>query len=260
MPGLSTPFRRGLIALAAAGLLGSALPAARSQASPPSGAAATTSAPQLTSAEIEQRARQAALRILQALQSGTAESRYAQFAPRLQQVTSPAMVQRNIAAQPKLLGWVIKDVIPGMESSLVEVTLKTAAGPRELLLAIDAKGRLDGYHFDVADEPAEKVARQFIEALGQGKFVLASGFLDPALQPEIPPASLQVKWQNLQRLTGNYIKVRKAFQAENTNRTRLVLVTTEFNRLSDNLFVILNGRNEIIGVDFPQVPSAPAAP
>lgn len=259
MPGLSSPLSRGLIALAAAGLFGSAIPAARPQTgnagSPAAGPA--PSAAQLTAAEIEQRAKRAAERILEALRSGDAATRYAQFAPRLQLMTSPEMVQRRIASQPKLYGWTIKEIVPGMESSMVEVTLKTAAGPRPLLLAIDAQGRLDGYHFDVADQPAAKVARQFIEALGQGSFVLASGFLDPALQNEIPPSSLQLKWQNLQRLTGNYVKVRRAFQAENTNDTRLVLVTTEFNRFSDNLFVILNNRNEIIGVDFPRAPRVP---
>ena len=41
---------------------------------------------------------------------------------------------------------------------------------------------------------------------------------------------------------------------------RLVLVNTEFNRLSDSLFVILNSNNEIIGVDFPSDPIAPVPP
>ena len=38
---------------------------------------------------------------------------------------------------------------------------------------------------------------------------------------------------------------------------RLVLVNTEFNRLTDSLFVILNSNNEIIGVDFPSDPITP---
>jgi hypothetical protein len=38
----------------------------------------------------------------------------------------------------------------------------------------------------------------------------------------------------------------------------LVLVNTEFNRISDNLFVILNSRNEITGVDFPTNPNPPS--
>ena len=45
--------------------------------------------------------------------------------------------------------------------------------------------------------------------------------------------------------------------AEGGGDQRLVLVNTEFNRLSDSLFVILNGNNDIIGVDFPSDPIAP---
>jgi hypothetical protein len=33
-----------------------------------------------------------------------------------------------------------------------------------------------------------------------------------------------------------------------------VLVNVQFNRLSDNLYVILNSENQITGVDFPETP------
>jgi hypothetical protein len=42
--------------------------------------------------------------------------------------------------------------------------------------------------------------------------------------------------------------------AENPDQ-RLVLVQTEFNRLTDNLFVILDANNLITGIDFPIDPN-----
>ena len=45
--------------------------------------------------------------------------------------------------------------------------------------------------------------------------------------------------------------------AEGGGDQRLVLVNTDFNRLSDSLFVILNANSDIIGVDFPSDPIAP---
>ena len=36
-----------------------------------------------------------------------------------------------------------------------------------------------------------------------------------------------------------------------------MLVNTEFNRITDSLFVVLNQNNEIINVDFPQDPIRP---
>ena len=259
MPPRLTTFRRSAILLATTVLLSGSGCAVQAQTS---GAGAIRSgsarSAQLTAALIEQRARAAAEQVLEALRNGDANARYAQFAPRLQQMTSPAMVQSHMARQPKLLRWTITAVVPGMESSIVEASLVTAAGPRQLAMAIDSKGLLEGYHYDAADRPAAKVAQQFVEALGQGRFVLASSFLSSKMQAEISPASLQAKWQNLQRLTGNFVRVRKAFQAENTADDRLVLVNTEFNRFSDNLFVILNTRNEITGVDFPRSPNPPS--
>jgi hypothetical protein len=258
MPPHLTTFRRSAILLAAAILLSGSGGAVRAQASGPAGSA-TQGSVQLPAAVIEQRARAAAQKVLQALRDGDANARYAQFAPRLQKMTSPSMVQSHMARQPKLLRWTITTVVPGMESSIVEANLVTAAGPRQLAMAIDSNGLLEGYHYDAADLPAAKVAQQFVEALGQGRFVLASSFLSSKMQAEVSPSNLQVKWQNLQRLTGNFVRVRKSFQAENTADARLVLVNTEFNRISDNLFVILNNRNEITGVDFPKTPNPPSA-
>ena len=45
-------------------------------------------------------------------------------------------------------------------------------------------------------------------------------------------------------------------EAETTPDSHLVLVNMRFNRLSDNLFVILNADNQVTGVDFPSEPAA----
>jgi hypothetical protein len=77
------------------------------------------------------------------------------------------------------------------------------------------------------------------------------------LQKEIGASALQARWQQLQRQTGEFVRIRRAVEAESNADQRLVLVNTEFNRLTDSLFVILNSNNEIIGVDFPSDPITP---
>ena len=206
----------------------------------------------------EERARAAAEQILKALREGDAEARFAQFAPKLQRMSSPAMVRSHLRNQPRILSWTLGSVIPGLDSSAVEARLVTSAGPRQLLMIIDNEGRLEGYHFDAADGAAETVARQFVQALIEGRYVFASSFLGPKLQEEIPPAALQRKWQALQQRTGTVVKVEKVARAEDTTDMKLVLVLTKFTRLNDNIFVILDRRNAIIGVDFPTDPALPA--
>ena len=127
-------------------------------------------------------------------------------------------------------------------------------------MVIDDQGRIDGYHFNVTDQPAEKVVRDFITALSSGHFISASSFLSPLMQEQIPQGQLQQKWLNLQRITGNFVRVKRINRAESTPEMRLVIVNTEFNRLTDNLFVTLDSDNRIIGVDFPTDPAPPSPP
>jgi hypothetical protein len=256
------PLRFSVVALALAALATGSLSAPSQAQGMGAGSTGTKAAVPASnsSAAVEQRARLAAERVLKALRDGDAAERYAQFAPDLQRMTSPYLVAMNMRRQPKVLSWVITSVVPGMDSSTVEAKLQTSAGERLLLMVIDEKGLLAGYHLNVADQPAEKVVAEFMAALTDGRFVAATSFLAPELQEEIPPAILQRKWQQLQRNTGNFIKVNRIARSESTAELKLVLVNTQFTRTTDNLFVILDSTNQIIGVDFPTDPQLAAPP
>lgn len=254
--------RFGVVALALAALATSApLEAARAReiAQSPVGAPASTARP-TSAAAVEQRARLAAEQVLTALRDGDAKARYSQFSPELQRMTSPWLVEMNMRRQPKIRGWQITSVIPGIDSSTVEARVRTSAGERTLLMVIDENGRLAGYHIDMADQPAEKVVAEFMDALTGGRFVAASSFLSPELQEEIAAAGLQRKWQLLQRRTGNFVKVRRIARSESTADMKLLLVNTQFTRTTDNLFVILDNSNQIVGVDFPADPAIAKPP
>lgn len=249
------PLQSRLIALAlstaAIGTGAAAIPQAV-QAQP----AATGAAVRLSSAQSQEAARSAAEKILRALQSGSGVAVYRLFSPSLQRMTSPALVQQRLRGMPAMQGWSIGVVEPGLDSNTVATQLRTAAGQRNLLLVIDGNGLLEGYHLDASDQAAESVARRFVEALSQGRYVAAQGMLSPELQEEIKAPKLQIKWQNLQRLTGDFVGIRRVVRAESTIDTKLVLVTTSFRRLTDNLFVILDSANRIVGVDFPSDPGS----
>ena len=222
------------------------------------GASSVAPARGASSAMVEARTKAAAERILEALRNGDADTRYRQFAPSLQRMTSPTMIRQRLATMPKLLRWTLGPVVPGQDSSTITARLITSAGPRDLLMVIDANGLLEGYHFDAADQPAETVARQFVEWISQGRYISANSLLSPELQSEIPPATMQIKWQRLQRLTGDFVAIKRVFRSESSGEQKLVLVKSEFGRITDTLFVILDGRNQIIGIDFPTEPNPPA--
>jgi hypothetical protein len=204
-------------------------------------------------------ARAAANRILEAVKSRDANRRYATFSDALKAVSSPAMVAETIRSQPQLQSWTLLSVRRGLRSTTVEVSLKTSAGERDLFMVLNSQGQLDGYHVDLTDAKASRVAADFVRALSGGHYISARSFLSLPLQEELTAATLQAKWQQLQRYTGNFVRVNRVIEAERSADSQLVLVNTEFNRITDSLFVILNSSNEIVGVDFPQDPIRPSS-
>ena len=218
------------------------------------GASGVAAAPALSVEE----ARAAATRILETIKRGDANARFAQFAPERQAITSPSMIAATMRSQPKLLSYELLSVRSGLNSSTVEAEIRTAAGDRVVFMVLNPEGKITRYYIDRTDDDTSKVARQFVEAVSTGNFITANSFLSPDFQKEITPEALQRKWLGLQRITGNFVRVGRAVESgESTPDTRLVLVNVEFNRLTDNLFVILNGSNQITGVDFPEEPAQP---
>ena len=220
----------------------------------PGGAALAQSGAEQPALSVEA-ARAAADRILTAVKSLDANLRFSQFSEELKAVSSPSMVAETMRTQPKLLSWTLLSVQGGLRT--VEASLTTSMGKRDLFIVLNPEGKLAGYHLDVTDEAPSAVAKRFVTALSSGHFISARSFLSLPLQQEISSSSLQARWQQLQRQTGEFVRIRKVVVAEGGGDQRLVLVNTDFNRLSDSLFVILNANSDIIGVDFPSDPIAP---
>jgi len=256
------PFSKPFFAagLLATSLIGSAClaPISSAQAGAPSKAPAGT--PSAAAAPVAlgvPQARTAANAILEAIRKGDANARYNQFSDELKAVTSPQMVQNTMRTQPKLLSWKLLSVNTGLRNTTVEASLTTTKGNRDVFIVLNGAGKIVGYHFDRTDEASSQVALNFVKSLSNGQYISARSFLSLDLQKEISPERLQQKWQELQQLTGNFVKVTKAVEANSTASARLVMVVTQFNRLTDSLFVILDANNTITGVDFPIDPSKP---
>lgn len=246
---LAPPVRLAALPLSACLLLLGLAPAAGlAQAGAGGGSAQAVSGGGLSVAE----ARQAADRILKAVQTGDARLRYSQLSDELRAVSSPERVQATMQRHPRILSWTLLSVRGGLSTTTVEASLRTTDGPRDVFLVLNDRGQLAGYHLDLTDEKSSIVARNFVEALSKGQYVTARSFLTLPLQAELSASTLQTKWLGLQRLTGSFVRVLRVVEAETSDEGQLVLVNTQFNRLTDNLFVILNSNNEITGVDFPQ--------
>jgi hypothetical protein len=198
-----------------------------------------------------EQARAATNSILAVERRRDAEARFRQFSPELQATTSPAMIAETMAKRPAIRGWTLLSVQSGIQTTTVEASVDTAAGQQSLFIMLNPKGQISGYYIDRVDDAPSKVAAQFVKALSSGHYITARSFLTPALQQEISTEQLQARWQGLQRETGNFLKVNRVIEAGRNAEESLVLVNTTFNRLTDNLFVVLDANNLIFNVDFP---------
>jgi hypothetical protein len=216
----------------------------------------STTAAKQPALSVEQ-ARAAANRILEAVKKRDANTRFSQFSDELKAASSPSMVATSMRTQPELFDWKLLSVQSGLRNTTIEASLNTARGVQELFMVLNEKGELSGYHVDRADEAPSAVARKFVTALSLGHFISARSYLSLDLQKEIGVASLQERWQLLQRKTGSFVAIRKVVEVESTPEQKLLLVNTEFNRLTDSLYVILNANNDITGMDFPSDQIAP---
>ena len=256
------PFSKPFFAagLLATSLLGSAYLAPISSAQTSAPSSATPRAQNAAAAPVAlgvPEARAAANVILETIKKGDANARYNQFSDELKAVTSPQMVQNTMRTQPKLISWKLLSINRGVNNTTVEASLVTTKGRGDVFIVLNGAGKIVGYHFDRADEASSQVALNFVKSLSNGQYISARSYLSLDLQKEISPERLQQKWQELQQLTGNFVKVTKAVEANSTSTAKLVMVVTQFNRLTDSLFVILDASNTITGVDFPIDPAKP---
>ena len=169
-------------------------------------------------------------------------------------------VRQRLQRQGPILGSRITDVSTGVDDSTVEAELRGSSGSRPLVLVLDGRGRVLGWELDQNDTPIKQIATNFITSLSEGRVVDARSLLIRDLQDEITPQDLLNRWKDLEKFTRSFQRLRGTVVASEGGPQQLVLVTTQFQRVTDNLFVIFDAQGHIIGVDFPEDPAMPGSP
>jgi hypothetical protein len=199
-------------------------------------------------------AQRAAETLLQSLSQKNSQAVYEQLAPELRQSTSAAKVNQRLQSQERILGSKVLEVVSGVDDSTVDAEVTTPSGVRKLTLVVDERGRLLAWEWERSDTPIRQIAGSFVRAMSRGEVVSARSMLSLDLQQQISAQELTNRWQNLEKRTGAFQRVRGTLVASQGGDQQLVLVTTQFSRLTDNLFVILDSAGHIIGIDFPTTP------
>ncbi|WP_115016916.1 DUF3887 domain-containing protein [Synechococcus sp. UW140] len=236
-----------VLALALCSPIASVMPMHSSQALEiaQAGAAPTTT---LTAAQATRAARE----LLEALKAQDAAGIYAGLSAPLRNTTNEQAVRTRLRNRPSLSDYRISAISRGMDDTTVEAVAVLADGKKEapLLLVLDNEGKLVAWKWVGTTLPIEQSALNFVQDLNAERWVAARSYLDLDFQKEIGPQDLKRKWSKLSRVLGGTKQIKSALVASQGGEQQLVLVTIEFGKVTDNLFVIFNREGRIINVDF----------
>ena len=236
-----------VLALALCSPIASAIPARSSQSVHVAQANAT---PRTTLSPAQ--ATRAAQQLLEAMKTKDAGSLYAGLSAPLRQSSSERAVRARLRQSPKLSGYRISSISRGMDDTTVEAVAMLEGGNKEapLLLVLDDDGKLVAWKWVGTTLPIEQSAINFVKDLEAKRWIAARYYLDLDFQKEISPQDLQRKWGKLARTLGGVKAIKSALVASQGGDQQLVLVTIEFGKVTDNLFVIFNRDGRITNVDF----------
>jgi hypothetical protein len=209
------------------------------------------SSPAAAGPNSEAKARATANQLIEALSQKNGQQLFNLLGGPLRSNTSPSQLQGRLNSQPKLQEAKLQRVLRGLDTSVVEIELRTEKGIDSLRLVVDSNGKLLGYELGETTETIDRIARAFVEDLGAGRWLSARSRLVLSLQDSLNGTQLENRWKELEKRTGAFRRITAVVTASAGGPQQLVLVTTQFSNLNDSLFVILDDKNRITGVDFP---------
>ena len=209
--------------------------------------------PAATMAQVptEEVSRGTAPQLLNALQRQDAEGVYQLFGGSLARQASLERVRERLKAAPRVLEGSVRQVVRGLDTGIVDLSLRTERGVDSLRLVVNPEGKLIGYEVGNTTEPVDEIAQEFIQDLGRGRWLAARSHLVLSLQDTFTTSYLAQRWGDLQRRTGPFRSVDSVITAASGGPQQLVLVNASFARGPVTIYVILDERNRITGVDFP---------
>ena len=209
--------------------------------------------PSATLAQVptEDVSRGTAQQLLDALKRQDAEGVFGLFGGNLAHQASLERVRERLRMMPRVLDGSVRQVVRGLDTGIVDLSLRTERGVDSLRLVVNPEGKLIGYEVGNTTEPVDEIAQEFIQDLGRGRWLAARSHLVLSLQDTFTTSYLAQRWGDLQRRTGPFRSIDSVVTAASGGPEQLVLVNASFARRPVTIFVILDERNRITGVDFP---------
>lgn len=140
----------------------------------------------------------------------------------------------------------------GVNSDFVAIELTFEQTQSDLILVFNGEQEVIGLDFPPfrTDTPQE-IAEALVDSLGVNDFAAARENLHPVLKGELLAEDIEQKWTALQAIAGSY-QDRLSTDVRDAAEFNIVIITLEFEELTDDMLVFVNDSRQIVGVDFPR--------
>jgi hypothetical protein len=187
------------------------------------------------------------------------DSAKATLAPALQSDWSAQRIQQlweeDLLVRTGSFQSIVKSkAIDAVNVQLIVVTVRFENGEEDLIVTVNPEQQIVGLDFPET-KSIEEIATQFVDALAAGDYRKARGYLHPLLKAEAFPQKVQQEWEEMLKLTGPYkqqvgYQVRKGSDMDGVD---VVLVTLQFEKATQDLFLVFDDQKQIVNIDFPEV-------
>ena len=140
----------------------------------------------------------------------------------------------------------------GVNSDFVAIELMFENAQGDLLLVFNSEQEIVGLDFPpLRAETPQEIAEAMVDALAANNFSEARLDLHPVLKGELSTEDIERKWTGLEAIAGPY-QERVKTQVRDAGEFDIVVITLQFEDLSDDLLIFVNDDRQILGVDFPR--------
>jgi Protein of unknown function (DUF3887) len=143
-------------------------------------------------------------------------------------------------------------VLDAINANLVIVTVEFEKVTEDVVVIFNSAGQVIAADFPEFRGIAE-IGDAFVQSLVNKDYGLARGFLHPFLKAEVFPTRVQGAWENLLKRTGPVRRIvgTQVRKGSDTDGVDMVLVTIQFEKLTDTLILVFDDQKRIVNVDFP---------
>ncbi|BAU65344.1 hypothetical protein STA3757_27260 [Stanieria sp. NIES-3757] len=95
-------------------------------------------------------------------------------------------------------------------------------------------------------------AEEFVDAVSNGQYGVARGYLAPDLKKTILPETIEQRWMDIIAATGPFRQRMSSRVVNSSSGSDVVLIDLEFERENRSFMIIFNPLGKIVGIDFPK--------